>query len=55
MNLNQFPILAGLATAILSTSALSAMEGWMTDFEAAKKKAAEEKKSLYLNFTGSDW
>jgi len=28
---------------------------WIIDFEAAKKKAAEEKKSLLVNFTGSDW
>lgn len=30
-------------------------DGWMTDFEAAKKKAAAEKKSLLIDFTGSDW
>jgi thioredoxin-related protein len=28
---------------------------WMTDFEAAKKKAAAEGKDLLLDFTGSDW
>lgn len=28
---------------------------WMTDFEAAKKKAVAESKDLFLNFTGSDW
>jgi thioredoxin-related protein len=27
----------------------------MTDFEAAKKKAAAEGKDLLLDFTGSDW
>ena len=30
-------------------------EGWMTDFEAAKKKAAVENKILLLDFSGSDW
>jgi thioredoxin-related protein len=30
-------------------------DGWTTDFEAARKKAAEEKKDLLLDFTGSDW
>ncbi len=30
-------------------------EGWVTDFAAAKKQAAEEKKDLLLDFTGSDW
>jgi thioredoxin-related protein len=28
---------------------------WMTDFEAAKARAAEENKPLLLDFTGSDW
>jgi thiol-disulfide isomerase/thioredoxin len=28
---------------------------WMTDFDAAKKKAAAEGKDLFINFTGSDW
>lgn len=28
---------------------------WVTDFEAAKKKAADEGKDLFINFTGSDW
>ncbi len=32
-----------------------AAEFWTTDFEAAKKQAAESKKNLLVNFTGSDW
>ena len=28
---------------------------WLTDFEAAKKQAAEEKKPILMFFTGSDW
>ncbi len=28
---------------------------WMHDFEAAKAKAAEEGKPIFINFTGSDW
>jgi len=36
-------------------SAFAGGEGWTSDFEAAKKKAAEEKKDLLLDFTGSDW
>lgn len=35
--------------------ALSAGDGWMTDFEAAQEKAAAEQKPLLLDFTGSDW
>ncbi len=30
-------------------------EGWTSNFEAAKKQAAAEKKSLLIDFTGSDW
>lgn len=37
------------------TSAFAGGEGWVTDFEAAKKTAAEGKKDLLLDFTGSDW
>lgn len=28
---------------------------WLTDFEAAKKQAAEQKKPILMFFTGSDW
>jgi thiol-disulfide isomerase/thioredoxin len=49
-------ILATIAFSIASlTSAFAAGEGWVTDFEAAKKTAAEGKKDLLLDFTGSDW
>jgi len=46
-----------LASASLFSATLSYAggEGWMQDFEAAKKKAAEEKKDLLIDFTGSDW
>ena len=37
------------------TSADEATEAWMTDFAAAKIKAAAEQKPLLLDFTGSDW
>lgn len=36
-------------------SAFAAGEGWSSDFEAAKKQAAEQKKDLLIDFTGSDW
>ena len=32
-----------------------AAEGWLTDMDAAKKEAAEQKKDLMIQFTGSDW
>jgi thiol-disulfide isomerase/thioredoxin len=45
---------AGLLLA-LGTVAGAAPEGWTSDFEAAKKQAAAEKKDLLIDFTGSDW
>lgn len=45
-----------LVMAMTATFAHAATgENWMTDFEAAKKKAAEENKDLLVDFTGSDW
>ena len=35
--------------------AVAGGEGWSSDFEAAKKQAAETKKDLLIDFTGSDW
>ena len=32
-----------------------AAEGWIADMDAAKKQAAEQKKDLMIEFTGSDW
>lgn len=48
-------LLAGLALAMTASFATAAGDEWMTDFEAAKKKAAAEKKDLLVDFTGSDW
>jgi thioredoxin-related protein len=43
-----------LALLMTPLAALGA-EGWLTDFEAAKKQAAAEKKDILVDFTGSDW
>ncbi len=48
-------LLAGLALAMTASFATAAGDEWMTDFEAAKKKAAAENKDLLVDFTGSDW
>jgi len=34
---------------------LLAAEGWLTDFEAAKKQAAEKNLPILVDFSGSDW
>ena len=39
----------------LHGSAFAGGEGWSSDFAAAKKLAAESKKDLLIDFTGSDW
>ena len=45
-----------LGVAALSASAFaSTPEGWSTDLEKAFKQAKEEKKSVLVEFTGSDW
>ena len=50
------PILSAAAIAAATLGTLTAGgEGWSHDFEAAKKQAEEENKSLLLDFTGSDW
>lgn len=48
-------IMAAGVAAVCISSALAGGEGWTSDFEAAKKQAAEENKNLLIDFTGSDW
>ena len=49
-------LLAASCAAFLGfTSAFAGGEGWTHDFAAAKKQAADEKKDLLIDFTGSDW
>ena len=47
-------IVCAAVMALIGTS-LAGGEGWTSDFEAAKKQAAEQKKDLLIDFTGSDW
>lgn len=44
-----------LLSFLLTGATALAGEGWMTDFDAAFKKAAKEKKPVLVEFTGSDW
>lgn len=46
---------AALVALNCSGIALAGGEGWTSDFAAAKKEAAESKKDLLVDFTGSDW
>ena len=36
-------------------AAQATAEGWITDLAAAKKQAAETKRDIFMNSTGSDW
>ena len=45
-------VLLGLCLSVLTGWSA---EGWMTDFEKAKKKAMNENKTLLIDFSGSDW
>jgi thioredoxin-related protein len=51
------PIVSVLCAAAVALhgAAYAGGEGWISDFSAAKKQAAEEKKDLLIDFTGSDW
>lgn len=55
MNPIQFTSTLCAAMMALHGAAFAGGEGWLTDFAAAKKQAAESKKDLLLDFTGSDW
>jgi len=48
-------IAVGALLTCFGASAMAGGEGWTSDFEAAKKQAAEGKKDLLIDFTGSDW
>ncbi len=47
-------ITASLALFVISSSVMAG-EGWTTNVEEALVKAKKEKKSVLLEFTGSDW
>ena len=44
-----------LIAVICVSNALAAPAGWLTDYQRALKQARQEKKSLLVLFTGSDW
>ena len=51
----RLPHLATLFLVCCSNALLAAGDLWQTDFAAASARAADEKKSLLIDFTGSDW
>ena len=55
MKVTPYILRSGLLALATITSAFAERDGWTTDYQAAKKQAASEKKDLLLDFTGSDW
>ncbi len=55
--MNPIKITSTLCAVIMALhgSAFAGGEGWSHDYAASKKQAAESKKDLLINFTGSDW
>ncbi|QJE96435.1 thioredoxin family protein [Luteolibacter luteus] len=43
------------AAAMVSSAFSKELEGWSTDLEKALEQAKKEKKSILVEFTGSDW
>jgi len=48
-------LLLTLATALVVTGASAGGDHWQTDLPKAQAQAAQEKKMVLLDFTGSDW
>ncbi len=51
----QKKLIGSVLAVILLAGMASAAEGWLTDFEKARQMAAELKRPILLDFTGSDW
>lgn len=48
-------ILTFLSMVAFAASCFAGEAVWLHDFDAAKKQAKAEDKSIFINFTGSDW
>lgn len=44
-----------IATVFVSSFTITPGKTWLTNFEQAKLEASQAKKSILLNFSGSDW
>lgn len=51
----KLPHTFSLCVLFLLSGTLHGMEGWMTDLEKAKTRAAEQKKDLFIIYKGSSW
>jgi len=55
MNLFRHAVRTLLLSGLVAGTAIAAEGPWVTDWEAAKAQAAKEKKTLLIDFSGSDW
>jgi thioredoxin-related protein len=48
-------VMSIIAVLIICAASVTAGEGWLTDFEKAKKMSAEKNLPILADFSGSDW
>ena len=48
-------VMSALFAALAASAKTSTPAGWIDDYDAALKRAADEKKPVVANFSGSDW
>ncbi len=48
-------VLIGMFAAIAANAKISTPSGWIDDYDVALKRAADEKRLIVANFSGSDW
>ena len=53
--MKRFLTLIGLFATVAALAKTSTPEGWIDDYDLALKRAADEKKPIVVNFSGSDW
>ena len=49
------PLFCAALSALAAFAKTSTPEGWLDDYDAALKKAADENKHIVVDFSGSDW
>ncbi len=48
-------LMSALLVALAATAKTSTPAGWIDDYDVALKRAADEKRLIVANFSGSDW
>ena len=48
-------LMSALLVALAATAKTSTPAGWIDDYDTALKRAADEKRLIVANFSGSDW